>query len=170
MTSVFALDSAGHTSPALHCWGCSASARRAKERTYPEVLRAPRCRFLLLSIEVGGHWSAEAAQFERLLARSRPVRPHPFAGRVPQPRTSPGGVRSCLLQRPAVTTSLSSLRSAANVDGAFLRHSPAVRHGLSLWMPSRHCTGTAVTVTGCKKVRWRKALLPFSAFRCAKAR
>ena len=46
-------------------------ARRAKERTYPELLHAPRCRLVVLALEVGGRWSPEAAQFVRLLARCR---------------------------------------------------------------------------------------------------
>ncbi len=46
-------------------------ARRAKERTYPELLHAPRCRLVVLAFEIGGRWSPEAAQFIRLLARCR---------------------------------------------------------------------------------------------------
>ena len=48
-----------------------AEARRSKERTYPEFGRASRCRLVVLGIEVGGRWSAEAANFVRLLARAR---------------------------------------------------------------------------------------------------
>ena len=48
-----------------------ADARRSKERTYPEFGRASRCRLVVLGIEVGGRWSAEAASFVRLLARAR---------------------------------------------------------------------------------------------------
>ena len=40
-----------------------ADARRSKERTYPEFGRASRCRLVVLGIEVGGRWSAEAASF-----------------------------------------------------------------------------------------------------------
>ena len=46
-------------------------ARLAKERTYPELLRAPRCRLVVLALELGGRWSPEAAEFIRLLARCR---------------------------------------------------------------------------------------------------
>ena len=35
--------------------------------TYPEFGRASRCRLIVLGIEVGGRWSAEAANFVRLL-------------------------------------------------------------------------------------------------------
>ncbi|OLQ06448.1 hypothetical protein AK812_SmicGene10260 [Symbiodinium microadriaticum] len=48
-----------------------AEARRAKERTYPEFADARRCRLVVLGLEVGGRWSAEAAGFIRLLARAR---------------------------------------------------------------------------------------------------
>ena len=48
-----------------------ADARRSKERTYPEFGRASRCRLVVLGIEVGGRWSAEAASFVRSLARAR---------------------------------------------------------------------------------------------------
>ena len=47
-----------------------ADARRSTERTYPEFGRASRCRLVVLGIEVGGRWSAEAANFVRLLARA----------------------------------------------------------------------------------------------------
>ena len=57
-------------------------ARRAQERTYPELLRSQRCRLVVLALEVGGRWSSEAAQFVRLLARRavlRPLRPATLA-------------------------------------------------------------------------------------------
>ena len=47
------------------------AARRAKERTYPELCRSSRCRLTVLAIEVGGRWSAEAATFVRQLARCK---------------------------------------------------------------------------------------------------
>ena len=52
-----------------------AEARRGKEHTYPEFGRASRCRLVVLGIEVGGRWSAEAANFVRLLARARHALP-----------------------------------------------------------------------------------------------
>ncbi|OLP73342.1 hypothetical protein AK812_SmicGene47449 [Symbiodinium microadriaticum] len=61
----------------LAACGCStagaalAEARRAKERTYPEFADARRCRLVVLGLEVGGRWSAEAAAVIRLLARAR---------------------------------------------------------------------------------------------------
>ena len=43
-------------------------ARRAKERTHPELLQTRRCKLVVLAIEVGGRWSQEATTFLRLLA------------------------------------------------------------------------------------------------------
>ena len=47
------------------------TARRNKERTYPELVGAGRCRLVVLAIEVGVRWSTEATQFLRLLAQAR---------------------------------------------------------------------------------------------------
>ena len=44
---------------------------RAKERTYPELVRSRRCHLTVLAIEVGGRWSQKAATFVRQLARCR---------------------------------------------------------------------------------------------------
>ena len=46
-------------------------ARKAKERTYPELVRNSRCRLVVLGIEVGGRWSEEAAAFITNLARAK---------------------------------------------------------------------------------------------------
>ena len=56
--------------------GCFAAAalhdaRKAKERTYPELLRNSRCRLVVLGIEVGGRWSEETAAFITNLARAK---------------------------------------------------------------------------------------------------
>ena len=48
-----------------------AVARRRKEWAYPELVRAHRCRLVVLAVEVGGRWSDEAASFIRSLARAR---------------------------------------------------------------------------------------------------
>ena len=48
---------------------CIPAAR--KERAYPELARAHRCRLVVLAVEVGGRWSDEAASFIRSLARAR---------------------------------------------------------------------------------------------------
>ena len=47
------------------------AARQTKERTYPELVGSGRCRLVVLAMEVGGRWSAEAAQFLRLLAQTK---------------------------------------------------------------------------------------------------
>ena len=41
-------------------------ARRATERTYPELLQTRRCKLVVLAIEVGGRWSQEATTFLRI--------------------------------------------------------------------------------------------------------
>ena len=46
-------------------------ARRRKEATYPELVGNARCRLVVLGAEVGGRWSAEAAEFVRLLAHAK---------------------------------------------------------------------------------------------------
>ena len=46
-------------------------ARRAKERRYPELVDAERCRLVVLGFEVAGRWSTEAADFLKLLARHK---------------------------------------------------------------------------------------------------
>ena len=47
------------------------SARRRKERTYPELQASRRCRLVVLGLEVGGRWSAESVNFIWQLARAR---------------------------------------------------------------------------------------------------
>ena len=46
-------------------------AKNSKERTYPELLATSRCKLFVLAIEVGCRWSQEAANFSRLLAKSK---------------------------------------------------------------------------------------------------
>eukprot|EP00439_Symbiodinium_sp_Y106_P029793 s6628_g3.t1 len=46
-------------------------AQRKRRHTYPELLRARRCRLVVFGIETGGRWSEEAATFLRLLAQAR---------------------------------------------------------------------------------------------------
>ena len=47
------------------------AAQRKRRHTYPELLRARRCRLVVFGIETGGRWSEEAATFLRLLAQAR---------------------------------------------------------------------------------------------------
>ena len=49
----------------------TAAARRKRHGTYPELLRARRCRLIVIGLEVGGRFGTEAATFLRLLARHR---------------------------------------------------------------------------------------------------
>ena len=46
-------------------------ARRAKERTYPELVGGGRARLVVVAIELGGRWSSEAATLLRLLSRHK---------------------------------------------------------------------------------------------------
>ena len=46
-------------------------ARRSKERTYPELLQAQRCKLVVLGIEVGGRFSQESTHFLGLLAAAK---------------------------------------------------------------------------------------------------
>ena len=64
-TLVSALDSAGQARRhhRLTAGAALRVARKAKERTYPELLRAARCRLVVVGVEFGGRWSEEAAQF-----------------------------------------------------------------------------------------------------------
>ena len=124
-TLVSALDSSGQprrqqrstTGAALRI------ARRAKERTYPELLRAERCRLVVLGIELGGRWSSEAAQFVRMLARSRArSAPHVLRSGATAAYVSRWSALLSFAAARAVAASLLSLPlgDAANVDGAAL--------------------------------------------------
>ena len=46
-------------------------ARTRKERKYPELLNAPRCKLVVAAMEVGGRWSEEAWTFLELLAHAK---------------------------------------------------------------------------------------------------
>jgi hypothetical protein len=48
-----------------------ANAAQRKRRTYPELVRARRCRLVVFGMEVGGRWGDEAVSFLRLIARAR---------------------------------------------------------------------------------------------------
>ena len=47
------------------------AARRKRRQTYPELERACRCRLVVVGVEVGGRFGAEAANWLRLLAKHR---------------------------------------------------------------------------------------------------
>ena len=46
-------------------------AREDKERKYSELLRADRCRLVVVALETGGRWSEESLQFVESLAGAR---------------------------------------------------------------------------------------------------
>ena len=48
-----------------------AAARRKRRQTYPELASARRARLVVIGVEVGGRFGAEAASFLRHLARHR---------------------------------------------------------------------------------------------------
>ena len=97
-----------------------AFARKAKERTYPELRQSARCKLVVLALELGGRWSAEAATFVKLLARLR-ARAAPASSRGPT--ISAFAFRwSALLSFAAARAFATSLLSlplggTANVDG-----------------------------------------------------
>ena len=72
-TLVSPLTRAGEPRRRAGCFAAAAlhHARKAKERTYPELFRNSRCRLVVLGIEVGGRWSEEAAAFITNLARAK---------------------------------------------------------------------------------------------------
>ena len=96
-------------------------ARRAKERTYPELVGGGRARLVVVAIELGGRWSTEAATLLRLLSRHktqsisiflRPAARHAWISRWAA-HLSAAAMRSfacSLLHLPASTTT--------NIDGA----------------------------------------------------
>ena len=95
-------------------------ARRAKERTYPELVGGGRARLVVVAIELGGRWSTEAATLLRLLSRHktqsipillRPAARHAWIARWAA-HLSAAAMRSfacSLLHLPASTTT--------NIDG-----------------------------------------------------
>ena len=121
-TLVSALDSAGEPRRYQRRTQGAAlrQARRAKERTYPELLRSPRCRLVVLAVEVAGRWSPEAAQFVRLLARcrSRAVPPALRASSVAAFAARWSGLLSFAAARAFAASLLAlPLSGASNVDG-----------------------------------------------------
>ena len=124
-TLVSALDSAGQPRRQQRSTSGAALriAGRAKERTYPELLRAERCRLVVLGIELGGRWSSEAAQFVRMLARSRArSAPHVLRSGATAAYVSSWSALLSFAAAGAVAASLLALPlgNAANVDGAAL--------------------------------------------------
>ena len=123
------------------------TARRAKERTYPELCRSNRCRLTVIALEIGGRWSAEAATFVRLLARCR-ARSAPPASRAAA--ISAFTLRwSALLSFAAARSFAASLLSlpltgTANVDGELPPLSDILRR---LASPATACQPCGVKAT-----------------------
>ena len=46
-------------------------AKKAKERTYRELVASDRCRLLVMGFEVAGRWSSETVAFLHLLAQHK---------------------------------------------------------------------------------------------------
>ena len=65
-----------------------AVARRRKERAYPELVRAHRCRLVVLAVEVGGRWSSHDSLC------------FAFSGRPPARSFAMPGVAPCLPSAP----------------------------------------------------------------------
>ena len=103
-----------------HIGAALQQARRAKERTYPELTCGGRCRLVVLAFKPGGRFSTETASFLRALARARarsapaPLRAAMIAGLV--------GRWFALLTHAAQNAFAASLvadaiASSTNVDG-----------------------------------------------------
>ena len=58
-------------SPPTHHIRSSTPHRRAKERTYPEIMGGGRARLVVVALESAGRWSQEAATLLRLMARNK---------------------------------------------------------------------------------------------------
>ena len=109
------------TAPAPHPRRRLRIARLAKERTcIPELIRALRCRLVVLAIEVAGRWSSEAVEFVRLLARSRarsaPARLRANCASACSQRWS-GILAFAAVRAFAASLQSAPLHGTANVDG-----------------------------------------------------
>ena len=75
--SLVRADGTARRGAAQHDGVSLATARRRKERTYPELVGPrSRARLVVLAGEVGGRWSGETSSFLRLLAAAK-ARPEP---------------------------------------------------------------------------------------------
>ena len=119
----------------LPLWGCvqvavdttlvspltaNGGPRREARRTYPELCNSGRCRLVVLGIETGGRWSAEAVTFLRLLARCRArSAPPPLQGACISAYVLRwSALLACAAARAFASSLLSlPLSGAANVDG-----------------------------------------------------
>ena len=106
-----------------HKWQCRGAALRiawrAREHTYPELLRSYRCWLVVLTMEAGGRWSPEAEHLVHCRARAlpRPLRPATVPPSLPSPPPGhepawPPPRRHCQVDgdQPALSDVLSSTR------------------------------------------------------------
>ena len=80
----------------------AAKGRRAKERTYPELLQSEGCRLVVMGSELEGQWSSEASISVDARSQPVPVRPRLFWVLVPRLHTSPAGLHCSRLRQPAL--------------------------------------------------------------------
>ena len=81
------------------------TARRDKERRYPELRQSSRCKLVMTALEVGGRWSAEAAAFLYDLASSR--------ARIAPPALQ-GSAHRCWTKRWSALVSVAAQRTFAD--------------------------------------------------------
>ena len=114
-------DGAPHPRAAIEPGICLVRAQqRKRERTYPELLQARRCRLVVMGFEVGGRWSEESVDFLRRLARAR-ARAHPLWMRQSMAQAHAyrwSGLLAAAAQRPFAASLLGlPLAGESNVDG-----------------------------------------------------
>ena len=121
-------------------------ARLAKERTYPERIRAQRCRLVVLAIEVAGRWSSEAVEFVRLLARSRA-------------RSAPAHLRASCVSACSQRWSGILAFAAARAFAASLQSAPCMAQPMSMARSQPSAISSPKSATG------QTALSPAAALR-----
>ena len=112
------------------------AAQRKRRHTYPELLRARRCRLVVSGIETGGRWSEEAVTFLRLLAQARVASAPVAVRRAAQAHGCTVGVASSPLPR----SEPSRLRCSS-----FLQPQSSV-----LLVTRPLCTSSWLTHAGCR--------------------
>ena len=108
-----------------------ASARRLKERTYPELVgRGGRARLVVLAGEVGGRWSGETSTFLQLLAEAKARAEPPVLRRrvVCAWKARWGAILACAAAR-AFACSLLNLRGGSAAGG----DTPASHEVMHTW-------------------------------------
>ena len=105
------------------------SAKRLKERTYPELVgRGARARLVVFAGEVGGRWSGETSKFLRLLAEAKARAEPPILRRRVCLEGQVGAILSCAAAR-AFACSLLNLRGGPAAGG----DTPAAHEVMHEW-------------------------------------